>query len=42
MTYREMVEIVKEKMEKGEPLHGLARDIAIDLLLEKEDRKEAK
>lgn len=39
MTYKEMVEAVKEMIRKGEPLHGIARDIAIDLLLDEEDKK---
>lgn len=38
MTYEEMKKYIAEKIEKGEPLHGWARDLAIELALEDLER----
>ena len=37
MTYAELVTYVKKIIAEGKPLHGLAREIAIDLALNKEN-----
>ena len=34
MKYKELKEIVKEKIKKGEKLHGMMREIAIDIAIE--------
>ena len=34
MKYEELKEIVKEKIRKGEKLHGMMREIAIDIAIE--------
>lgn len=34
MNYKELKEIVKEKIRKGEKLHGMMREIAIDIAIE--------
>lgn len=38
MTYAEMKAYITEKIEKGETLHGWARDLAIELALEELER----
>ena len=39
MTYQELIDYVKKTIADGKPLHGLAREIAIDMALNKEDAK---
>ena len=37
MTYQELIDYVNQVIADGKPLHGLAREIAIDMALNKED-----
>jgi len=39
MTYTEMREYVKSLIREGKPLHGLARDIAVEMALEQMERE---
>lgn len=38
MTYEEIKVYIATKIEKGEPLHGFARDLAIELALSEKER----
>lgn len=38
MTYAEMREYIEKKIANGEPLHGWARDLAIELALEEKEK----
>lgn len=37
MTYKEMVAYVRKMMAENKPLHGYAREIAIEILLQEEE-----